>query len=45
MFRSKKICYDNNIEFSNYISDDKELIDWYSYDYGTNLKRKNTLVN
>ena len=36
----KKICCENNIDFLNYISDDKDYIDWDSYDYGDNLKDK-----
>lgn len=36
----QKICYENNIDFSNYISDDNEYIDWESYNYGETLKSK-----
>ena len=35
-----KICQENNIDFSNYLSDEKEIIDWDLYKYGNNLKEK-----
>lgn len=39
-FEIKKICNENNIDFSNYISDDNEYIDWESYKFGESIKSK-----
>lgn len=39
-FEINKICDENNTDFSNYLSDDNEIIDWDAYKYGDDVKEK-----